>query len=301
MSHRLPPLNTLRTFEAAARSGSFTAAAHQLCVTHSAVSRQIRALEAALGVPLFERTGRRVRLTTDGTHYLRAVQDAFDLLGAATQRLTARAAGGRLVVNCVPTVSMHWLLPRLTRFQQRHPAVELRLATGGPDFDPLAVEFDVAIRRDEGSWPDCIAEPFLVERAAPVCSPALLARQPLARPEDLARHTLLHAETRPDAWVRWLRAAGQPEALAVSRAQYYDFFYLALQAAIDGLGVVLGPLPMLEDELASGRLVAPLPGPVIEARRYCWVVRRRRAPEPLVQAFCAWLREEADHGGAGPA
>jgi LysR family glycine cleavage system transcriptional activator len=295
MARSLPPLNALQSFEAAARLGSISAGAEELHVTHGAISRQVRVLEDWVGVRLFERAGRRVRLTEAGRAYLDAVRPALDGIAEATRRLTDAGGDRALAVNALPTFTMRWLLPRLTRFQRRRPGVELRLVSSD---QPLAGAggFDVAIRRGPGPWPGCVATPFLSEWEIPVCSPKLLAERPIKRPADLARHTLLHAETRPDAWRRWLAAAGVPR-LAAER-QRFDHFYLALQAASDGLGVALGPLPILADDLAAGRLVAPLPGPLSPARGYVRVVPETRARDPVVRAFCAWLDEE---GAASPA
>jgi LysR family glycine cleavage system transcriptional activator len=295
MARSLPPLNALQSFEAAARLGSITAGAEELHVTHGAISRQVRALEEWTGVTLFERAGRRVQLTEAGRAYLDAVRPALDSIAEATRRLADAGGDSALAVNALPTFTMRWLLPRLTRFQRRRPGVEIRLVSSD---QPLAGAgaFDVAIRRGPGPWPGCVARPFLSEWELPVCSPALLAQRPIKRPADLAKHTLLHAETRPDAWRRWLAAAGVPKLVA--EKQRFDHFYLALQAASDGLGVALGPLPILADDLAAGRLVAPLAGPLSPARGYAWVVPESRSRDAVVRAFCAWLDEE---GAASPA
>lgn len=295
MRRRLPPLTALRAFEAAARLGSFSRAAEELLVTHGAISRHVQGLEARLGIALFRRFGRRVEPTESGRSYQQALGAAFDDIAAATERLAATAGQGQsLVVNALPTFTMRWLIPRLTRFQRAHPEVELRLVTSDR---PVAATdgFDVAIRRGPEPWPGCRAAPFLVERELPVCSPSLLARRPIRTPGDLVSggHVLLHADTRPNAWARWLDAAGEPAARAAAApTQRFDHFYLTLQAASDGLGVALGPLPIIVDDLAGGRLVAPLDGPAVPARSYYWVAAEDRAAEPALAAFCAWLVAE---------
>ncbi len=296
MRRHLPPLSALRAFEAAARRGSFTAGAEELLVTHGAISRQIASLEAWLGLALFDRVGRRVRLTASGRDYLEAMSRAFDGMAEATRRLTEVGAVKSLTINALPTFSMRWLLPLLARFQQRHPDVALRLVTSDRPLDEVGEPFDVAIRRGPDTWPGCMAAPFLAEWEVPVMSPALAARQPIARAADLAGHTLLHADTRPGAWRRWLTAAGQG-GLVVAGQQRFDHFYLTLQAAADGLGVALGPLPILADELASGRLVAPLDGPQLEARGYWRVIPQARAADPAVQALSDWLDAEGQAAG----
>ncbi|MFC3534069.1 transcriptional regulator GcvA [Vogesella facilis] len=292
MNRRLPPLNALRVFEAAARLESFSAAAEQLNVTHGAVSRQIAQLEDWLGVALFLRHGRRVQLSDAGRQYLPVLQSAFDNIASATEKLTSNRP--RLLrINVTPTLAMHWLLPRLTRFQRRHPGVELRLATSDAAINNQHADFDIAIRRGNDHWHGFVSHTFLTEHELPAASPALLARQPLRDAADLAQHTLLHSETRPVAWERWLAAAGQP-ALQAAGHQHFDHYYLALQAAIDGLGITLGPLPVIEELLASGKLVAPLAGPRVRVRGYSWVLPLALAEDPLCADFCAWLEEEGE-------
>lgn len=292
MNRRLPPLNALRVFETAARLESFSAAAAQLNVTHGAVSRQIAQLEDWLGVALFQRHGRRVQLSDAGRQYLPVLQTAFDNIATATEKLTSNRS--RLLrINVTPTLAMHWLLPRLTRFQRRHPGVELRLATSDAAINNQHADFDIAIRRGNDHWHGFVSHTFLTEHELPALSPALLARQPLRDAADLAGHTLLHSETRPVAWERWLAAAGQP-ALQAAGHQHFDHYYLALQAAIDGLGVTLGPLPVIEELLASGKLVTPLPGPLVRVRGYSWVLPLALAEDPLCADFCTWLEEEGE-------
>jgi LysR family glycine cleavage system transcriptional activator len=290
MNRRLPPFAALRAFEAAARHDSFTAAATELHVTHGAISRQVAAFESWIGVPVFHRHGKRVRLTEAGRKYLSSVTDAFDDIATATDRLRDTGVVHVLRVNALPTFAMKWLLPRLSQFQRMVPNVELRLATSNASVERLD-DFDVAVRRGPAHWPNCVSGYFLEERELPVCSPALLERAPIRNADDLAKHVLLHSDTRPDAWLHWLNAAGAKTK--GRKRQSFDHFYLTLQAAVDGLGVALGPLPLIDDELASGRLVAPLPGPLLDARGYWWVARREVAEAPLVVQFCQWLEAQA--------
>jgi len=285
-------LQALRAFEAAALHENFTTAAETLHVTHGAVSRQIAALEAWLGVPVFHRHGKRVQLTDDGRRYLHAIQGAFDTIAAATTHLREAGTARALRINALPTFAMRWLLPRLSGFQKLYPSVELKLSTDDHLIAETMETFDIAIRRGPGHWPNCESGEFLAESELPVCSPALMRRTPIHSADDLAQHTLLHSDTRPDAWQKWLSAAGA-RTTRYKRRQSFDHFYLALQAAIDGLGVVLGPLPLIADELATGRLVAPLAGPAVPARSYWWVVPRNQAQVPLIRDFCAWLEQEA--------
>jgi LysR family glycine cleavage system transcriptional activator len=294
----LPPLNALRAFEATARLGSLLAAAEELGVTHGAVSRQVRLLEGWAGIALFERIGRRLVLTEAGRVYRDALGGAFDALAAASGRLRQHGSLVQsLTVNALPTFAMRWLLPRLAGFQRRHPAIELRLVTADDPVERLAPgACDVAIRRRLGAWPPgLVGAPFLAEHEIPVCAPALLEHAAIATPADLARQTLLHADKRPGAWARWLAAAGVPDIERAAARQRFDHFYLALQAATDGLGVALGPLPIIADDLAAGRLVAPLAGPLVPSPSYCWIVSAGLKDSPPVAAFCAWLTEQ---GGA---
>lgn len=290
MARDLPPFPALRAFEAAARHESFSAAGVELHVTHGAISRQIAAFEAWLGKPVFHRHGKRVKLTDEGRRYLATVEAAFDSIAGATVQLRETGAARVLRINALPTFAMKWLLPRLSRFQREAPNVELKLSTSNAPLGSLD-GFDVAIRRGPGRWPNCTSGRFLDESVIPVCSAALLKRAPIASADDLARHVLLHSDTRPDAWREWFAAAGAP--LKGRKKQSFDHFYLALQAAVDGLGVALGPLPLIADELASGRLVTPLPGPRIATRSYWWIAPRETANDVLVGRFCAWLDAQA--------
>ncbi|QEL55286.1 transcriptional regulator GcvA [Chromobacterium paludis] len=294
-----PPLNSLRIFEAAARLESFSAAAGELFVTHGAVSKQIKQLEDWLGVMLFERSGGRVKLTDAGWRYLVQVQDGLDLIANATAQLLQPDTQRRLSINSTPTFAAYWLLPRLQRFRARFPELELHLVTSDRDLSRLDAPFDIAIRRGPGDWPGHIAKPFLKEWELPLASPALLERLPLQSPADLVSHTLLHADTRPTAWQRWLTLAGAPE-LKPASAMHFDKFSLALQAAVDGLGVVLGPLPMAQALIDAGQLLRPLPAPVVSVRDYCWVAPRMAAEDATVEAFCRWLESEADKTGPLP-
>lgn len=289
-----PPLNALRIFESAARLESFSAAANELYVTHGAVSKQIKQLEEWLAVKLFERTGGRVKLTDTGWRYLVQVQDGLDLIANATSQILQPDRQRRLTINSTPTFASYWLMPRLAQFRELFPDVELHLVTSDRDISRLDAPFDIAIRRGPGDWPGHIAKPFLDEWELPLCHPDLLARLPLTTPADLARHTLLYADTKPTAWQRWLTLAGAPE-LKPASALHFDRFSLALHAAVNGLGVVLGPLPMAQGEIDAGRLVAPLKQPVVPVRGYCWVASRAAMDDPTVSAFCHWLEQGAEN------
>jgi LysR family glycine cleavage system transcriptional activator len=290
----LPPLNALRAFEAAARLSSFKDAAAELGVTHGAISRHVRLLEEWLGPPaLFRRLNRRVELTPTGAALLTETAPALDRLSAAVDRHQARggkAAPAILRVNALATFSLRWLLPRLAQFRDLHPEIEVRLSTAIEPVDALREPYDLIIRGGPDTFYGFTCRLFLTERRLPVGSPALLERLPLSDIADLRRHTLLHASTMPRLWSDWLVAAGAPD-LEPAGSLTLDHFYLALQAALDGLGIAMGPTALVADDLAAGRLVAPFPSPSLPARNYHAYLPDARAGDPAVAAFCGWLEE----------
>ncbi|KQO73543.1 transcriptional regulator [Methylobacterium sp. Leaf465] len=293
MLRRLPPLNALKAFEAAGRHASFTRAAEELRVTHGAVSRHVQALEAWLGQPLFERHNRRVVLTEAGASYLAEIGAALDRIALATTRQVERGRPRLLRVNALATFTLRWLIPRLSGFQRANPAVEVRLTTSNVPLANLAEPFDVAIRGGPDRRTGHIGRPFLTERRIPVCSPTLLRRLPLTEAGQLRGHTLLHAATLPQVWPQWLEAAGVP-GLEPRASVTLEHFYLTLQAALDGLGVAMGPERLIADDVAAGRLTCPFAGPSLPARSYFTYVPEARADDPSVRAFCAWLVAAAD-------
>ncbi len=295
-AHRrsLPPLNALRAFEAAARLGSFKDAAAELAVTHGAISRHIRLLEDWLGPPaLFQRLNRRVVLTPTGAALLAETGPALDRLSTATDRHQAR--GGKpppavLRVNALATFSLRWLLPRLGQFRDRYPEIEVRLSTSNEPVDALSESYDLIIRGGPDTFYGFTCHSFLTERRLPVCSPALRERTPLKEVTDLQFHTVIHASTLPRVWPDWLVAAGLPD-LAPAASLTLDHFYLTLQAALDGLGVAMGPTALVADDLATGRLVAPFPDITLPTRGYHAYLPDARAEDRSAIVFCQWLEE----------
>jgi LysR family glycine cleavage system transcriptional activator len=290
----LPPLNALRAFEAAARLGSFKDAATELAVTHGAISRHIRLLEDWLGPPaLFRRLNRRVVLTPTGAALLAETGPALDRLSTAAERHQAR--GGKpppavLRVNALATFSLRWLLPRLGQFRDRHPEIEVRLSTSNETVDALSEAYDVIIRGGPDTFYGFTCQPFLTERRLPVCSPALMERLPLHDIADLRSHTLIHTSTLPRVWADWLAAAGAPD-LEPAASLTLDHFYLTLQAALDSLGIAMGPTALVADDLAAGRLVTPFPGVTLPSRSYHAYLPDARAGDLSASTFCQWLRE----------
>ncbi|MBW5808742.1 transcriptional regulator GcvA [Burkholderia sp. COPS] len=299
MARRLPPLNSLRAFEAAARHGSFTLAADELCVTHGAISRHVQQLEAWLGRPLFERHNRRVELTDAGRAYLAEVGASFDRIALATAQHFGHAQQRVLRVSAPATFSLRWLVPKLSSFQVAHPAIEVRLSTSNEPIDKLRDKVDLIVRGGPQAIDGYVAEEFLSEVRLPVCAPKLLEGRPLHTAADLAGFTLLHAATYPGMWPEWLAAAGHPN-LAPRHSLTLEHFYLTLQGALDGLGVAMGPIALVADDIAEGRLVQPFREPALPPWRYFTYVASARANDDAVRAFKDWLRvtgNAAEPGG----
>ncbi len=292
MKRTLPPLNALRAFEAAGRLGSFKEAAAELHVTHGAVSQQVRLLEEWLGASLFERHNRRVALTPAAKVYLGEIGPLFERLSLATERYGVPETVARtLSVNAPATFTLRWLVPRLATFRAGHPDVEVRVETSNGPLESLKEEYDIVIRGGPDTFYGYAMRPFLSEERLPVCSPALLQRIPLRVPDDLRQHTLLHTSSLPRLWPDWLASARVP-ALRPAAALTFDHFYLTLQAAIDGIGIAMGPTALVADDLAAGRLVAPFARPRLPSRSYCTYVPDGKAGDELVALFRSWLEQE---------
>ncbi len=288
MSRRLPPLNALRAFEAAARALSFTRAAEELNVTQAAVSHQVKALEDWLGVPLFIRRNRALLLTEAGQAYAGPLGEAFDRINAATLRLNTLDSSGTLTVSVLPSIAAKWLVPRMRSFSQAHPEIAVRLSpsTHLTDFNREAV--DVVLRYGQGDWPGLRADKFMTEDIFPVCAPGLLdGEHPLRSPEDLRHHTLLHDDYYED-WRKWLLAAGV-EGVDDSRGPVYEDSANLLQAAIAGEGVALGRSALAADDLAEGRLVKPFDISLPVEYAYYVVAPEALAERPKVAAFRDWV------------
>jgi DNA-binding transcriptional LysR family regulator len=289
----LPPLNAIRAFEAAARRGSFVEAAKDLHVTHWAIGKQIRHLEDWLGVPLFERRTRGVALTDHGADLLTDVSAALSRLTSATGRLrrpeSARRVSGIVRVNVLSSFALRWLLPRLSRFQDSYSGVEVKISTTSRKLRYVGAAFDIGIRSgvEHGAGIKC--ETLMPDRRLPVCSPGILRDRPVETAHDLRRqHVLLHSTTTRAAWSQWFSAAGV-SGLAPVRQLELDHVYLQLQAAVDGLGVALGSLPLIEADIAAGRLVCPIAAPELRADDYQLVIREDRLRDPAIKAFRSWI------------
>jgi LysR family transcriptional regulator, glycine cleavage system transcriptional activator len=286
----LPSLNGLRAFEAAARQLSFTRAAVELNVTQTAISHQIRRLEEQLGVRLFERRTRELRLTREAAAYLPAVQGAFEELRQATARLRRPARDGMLTVSTTASLAAKWLVTRVAAFQDANPGLEVRITTSAHLVDFRREEIDMAVRYGRGNWPGLRTRWLMAEDMFPVCSPALLhARKPLRRPADLVEHTLLHTTESREDWQLWLTANGLPTSIAARRGLSFDQGFMATQAAVDGLGVALGRTRFVEADIAAGRLVVPFDVVLPADAGFYIVVPEETADTPKIALFRDWL------------
>lgn len=292
----LPPLTTLKSFEAAARHLSFTRAAAELRVTHGAVSRAVRTLEDYLQLSLFQRQTRAVILTSEGDYYYHVVHDLLEQLAAATLHLTERHRTGIINISTLDSFAAKWLLPRLFRFSERHRDCDVRLSTSTDLVDFTRDGMDLAIRFGSGKYPGLSAELLLKEELTPVCSPALLERgPPLASPEDLRHHTLIHDDF-PIDWNAWLRAA-RVTGVAARRGLRLENSMHAVQAAVAGHGIILGRSALVADDLKAGRLVQPFTVTLPLDLAYYIVYPPEALTRPRVRAFRDWLLEEVRLSG----
>jgi len=289
---RLPSLNGLRAFEAAARHGSFVAAGDELNVTQAAISRMVRLLEARLGFPLFERRPNGIALTPRGKALLPDLTAAFDAIAAATAQVAAMPSAPVLTLGVGPSFAVRWLIPRLADFSRRHPEIEVRLATGGA-VNPFRDDWTCGIILGDGTWPGYLAEPMFSADLFPVCTPAIAQR--LRQPSDLGKETLLQVAHSPEEWPLWLNAAGV-KLRTNALGPRFDSYVMALQAALDGVGVAVALRPYVEDDIAAGRLIAPFALAVPKGSAWYLVYRPFRQEDRGFIAFRAWLHESSKPG-----
>lgn len=295
--HDLPPLDLLRSFDAAARNLSFTLAAHELFLTQSAVSRQIQQMEAALGVPLFERRHRALALTDAGHTMHRAVVDCLERLRDATALLRMVTQMRHVSVTTTPGFASLWLIPRLARFTANHPQVDVRISATLEVQDLERSQLDLAARfcpTGLGAGP-----PLFEELVVPVCSPQLRANRtsPLKKPADLARHTLLAVDAPYNMaltgdWEPWLKVMGLSEIRSKNTLRFTQYAD-AIGAAVAGQGVAIGRFPLLNELLRDKRLVTPFKGVGASQRGYFVALGARATNNPDAQDFAKWLRAEA--------
>ncbi len=295
MARKLPPLTTLPAFEAAARHLSFTKAADELHVTHGAISRAVRNLEEVLGVRLFDRGTRSVKLTVEGAAYAAEIGGALDRIGIATNAVSAPKAAGVLNVSTSDGFAGRWLVPRLHRFHRANRDIDVRLATSGALTDFIRDGIDVAIRYGDGNYDKVVAELLTDEDVSPVCSPELLqGDHPLRRPDDLRYYRLIHDNFRI-GWATWLQAAGVFSVDHESGVRFESAAY-AVEAAVQGEGVLLGRSALVSADLAAGRLVRPFDLSLKSRWSYYLVYPEGALRHRKVKAFRDWLFNEMAKG-----
>jgi LysR family transcriptional regulator, glycine cleavage system transcriptional activator len=292
MARNLPPLNALRAFEAAARNGSFTRAADELCVTQGAVSQQVKALEIDLKLKLFERTSGGLIVTQSGVEYLNIVRDALDRIAVGTDRLRQRHGSGVLTVSVSPDFAAKWLVHRLGRFSDMHPDISLRISADMHHVDFARENVDIAVRHGEGSWPGLDAVRLAAEELFAVCHPGLAGlADGRALPLDLLKLPLLHLETR-DTWVNWFEAAGV-SGPDVSHGPVMNRAAMLLDAAANGQGVALARTLLAASDLLVGRLIRPVKLALPLSKSYWVVCPKSAADMPKIRVFRSWLLDEA--------
>jgi LysR family glycine cleavage system transcriptional activator len=289
MADRLPPMQALRAFEAAARTRSLTRAAESLHLTHGAISHQIKALEADFGVRLVERAGRGIRLTDDGERFAKRVHSVLSDLADAVREVTERANPRQLRVSVIPSFAARWLLPRIGRFFAAHPEIDVDVSASNTLADFRRDDVDVAIRHGFGDWPGLVSEYLLDDVYFPVCSPRLANGKLPARPADLSRYTLLRGEG--EFWKPWFEAAGLdwPEP---SRGPMFNDSSHMMQAAIEGQGIALARSSLLGNDVHNGVLIPLFDIVVPSSKKFFLVYPPRLADSPKLAPFRQWLFDE---------
>ncbi|MBR0648758.1 LysR family transcriptional regulator [Roseomonas terrae] len=285
---RLPSLNGIRAFEAAARSGAFTTAAAELNVTPAAVSRLVRLLEQRLGIVLFDRHANRLTPTAAGEAFRAGLTPLLDRLARLTAEVVDAGCHHVLTVGVGPSFAIRWLIPRLADFTRTQPGIDVRIATGGAAA-PFADGWSCGIRLGDGTWPGLVSEFLVSADLVPVCAPAVAAK--LSDPSDLVPGMLLRVAHAADDWLRWASTAGLSELRAAG--PIFDFYGQAQQAAADGVGVALGVRPYVDDDLAAGRLVALFGITAPKIGGWHLVYRPTRTADPALSAFRDWIRTAA--------
>ena len=291
MSRRLPSLNAMRAFEAAARHLSFTRAADELNVSQGAISHHVKTLEDQLETKLFERRPGGLELTEAGLAYLPALREAFDRLAQATAELRRRRASNVLTVSVSPNFAARWLVHRLGEFAEAQPDIDLRISASMEHIDFAMGDLDVAVRHGDGRWPTLHVTRLISEEVFPVVSPALLERGgPLNKPDDLRHYTLLH-DLSSRGWKEWLDMAGATHVRA-ERGPFFNLTSMALDAAATGQGVALARRALATQDLLAGRLVRPFAQALTSDRGYFVVCPLATADSPKIVRFRDWLLAE---------
>ena len=288
MARRLPPLNSLKAFEAAARNLSFTKAAEELFVTQAAISHQIKLLEEHLSIKLFMRRNRSLLLTEEGQSYYLDIKDIFANLYEATEKLLTRGAKGSISIALTPSFAIQWLIPRLSEFSNLHPDIDVKIKAVDFEENSLTDDVDVAIYYGLGHWQGVQADKLHTEFFIPVCSPLLLAGEhPIKSAEDLIHHTLLHDMSRNN-WNEWIKQA-KVKDVNVNQGPIFSHSSMVLQAVIHGQGVALGHNILAKPEIESGRLVTPFNQVLLSKNAYYLVCREAQVDSPKITTFREWL------------
>src|SRR5215472_16461593 len=291
MRPRLPALNNLKAFEAAARHESFTRAAEELCVTQGAVSQQVKALEEGLGLKLFNRERQRLIITEAGRDYLLVVRDALDRIAVGTERLLQRQSAGVLTVSTSPDFAAKWLVHRLGHFAEAHAGIDLRVSATMHHVDFAREDVDMAVRHGDGNWSGLDAMQLSAEQLFAICSPKLMSGRRLARPADILKFPLIHLDSRAD-WTKWLRVTGISDD-NVRHGPVLNRASMVIDAAINGQGIALARTTLAAWDLINGRLVRPFAESLRLAKTYWIVCPRATATLPKIVTFREWLLAEA--------
>ena len=297
MATRIPSLASLRAFEAVSRHLSFSKAAGELCVSHAAISHQIKLLESELGLKLFNRTSRSVSLTTEGNLYYPVIHDSLQAIAKGTENLKRQMVYEEIIVQSYSSFINTWLLPRLTQFQSKNPTIHVRIKTSFEDGDFYQQQFDIGIFNIPTADDHLRCLELFCTKMFPVCSPTLISKgPPLDRPADLKHHLLLQIpsiKNEPDDWALWLDAAGlEPEK--VRFGPVFDNYPLALQAVLDGQGIAMARQPFAATDLASGRLIKPFDLSVNEPASWFQVTKNDAKPNSAIDLFIKWLQQEIE-------
>ncbi len=292
MSRRLPPLNSLRVFEAAARQLSFTRAAEELFVTQAAVSHQIKALEEFLGLKLFRRRNRSLLLTEEGQSYFLDIKDIFSALAEATDKVLERSEKGTLTISLPPSFAIQWLVPRLADFNAQEPDIDVRIKAADMEEGSLTDDVDVAIYYGRGHWSGLRADKLYQEFLIPLCSPSLLlGSKSLTSLADLKHHTLLHDTSRKD-WKQFVKE-NHLDGVNVNHGPIFSHSTMVLQAAAHGQGIALGNNVLAQAEMDAGRLIAPFDQVLMTHNAFYVVCHEKQADTGRIATFRDWMLAKA--------
>ncbi|CUH88671.1 Gcv operon activator [Phaeobacter sp. CECT 5382] len=289
----LPSISALRALEALSRLGSASAAAEELALTQGAVSRQIQSLERQLGTTLVQRDRKKLHLSPEAEIYAGEVRQALNMIAQSTLRVQSAPLAGTLNLAILPAFGMRWLMPRLPEFSRHHPDVTINMTTRLQPFNFASEPFDAALHFGKAEWPGTQSLLLKHEQLLPVCAPELLPQTVPVDPVDILRMPLLHIQTRPEAWQDWFKSKGIKPQVQELGGTMYDQFSTITQAALHGLGVALMPDYLVEQDLATGRLVALQSQATETGGAYYLVWPDAKSRDPALQKFCDWLRGQA--------